>query len=177
MDRQDLKDKVWLRVAHEISNLGTCARRKVGAVFLDVDGHVISTGFNGNAPDAPHCIDHPCAGANCPSGTGLELCEAIHAEQNALTQCTRPKEIYVVYSTDSPCIHCIKMLATTPAKRIVFSREYPHSASQQYWEARGGSWEHLPIPEYQFTAKSIVERSRWSKFKDFLQSVFGGYFP
>lgn len=144
MDRKDLKDQVWLSVAFDISRLGTCARRKVGAVFLDEKGHVLSTGYNGVAPDEPHCIDQPCAGANCPSGTGLELCEAIHGEQNALAQCKEPQKVHTVYCTDSPCIHCIKMIATTSAKRIVFARAYPHSASEAYWKRRGGVWDHIP---------------------------------
>lgn len=143
--RQHLKDEVWLRVAFELSRLGTCHRRKVGAVFLDASGKVLSTGYNGVAPNDVHCIDKPCAGAHCASGTGLELCEAIHAEQNALAQCREHDKIHTVYSTDSPCMHCIKMLATTSAKRVVFAREYPHSASKQYWEARGGLWEYHPI--------------------------------
>jgi len=144
--RGTLKDLVWLTVAFVISRLGTCSRRKVGCVFLDERGRVLATGYNGVAPDRPHCSDSKCAGADCPSGTGLELCEAIHAEQNALTQCKFPDDIHTVYSTDSPCMHCIKMLATTGAKRIVFGREYPHPASKEYWQGRGGLWERLPIP-------------------------------
>ena len=145
--RQYLKDRVWLRVAMDIAALGTCHRRKVGAVFLDAKGRVLSTGYNGVAPDEVHCTDVKCQGADCPSGTGLELCQAIHAEQNAIAQCKFPDDIHTVYCTDSPCSHCIKMLATTSAKRIVFAREYPHSASKDYWEARGGIWEHHPIHE------------------------------
>lgn len=142
LSRQDLKDQVWLKVAFDISMLGTCARRKVGVVFLDRHGHVSSTGYNGPAPEQPHCIDSPCAGADCPSGTGLDLCEAIHAEQNALVQCKFPHEVSTVYCTDSPCVHCVKMLMTTSAKRIVFAREYPHSPAKALWLRHGGAWEH-----------------------------------
>lgn len=163
MDRKKLKDLVWLSVAFDISKLGTCARRQVGSVFLNANGHVIATGYNGPAPDAPHCIDTPCAGANCPSGTGLELCEAIHAEQNGLTQCRFPQEVETVYCTDSPCMHCVKMLATTSAKRIVFAREYPHSASKEYWERRGGVWDHVPEAIPSPTPKEAPTASLWDR--------------
>lgn len=142
--RARLKDVVWLRVAFDIASLGTCKRRKVGAVFLDKKGRILATGYNGSAPGANHCIDLPCPGANSPSGEGLELCEAIHAEQNALTQCKFPDDIHTVYCTDSPCIHCVKMLASTAAVRIVFGREYPHTASKDYWEDQGREWVSLP---------------------------------
>lgn len=142
--RKHLKDTTWLRVAFEISALGTCSRRKVGAVFLDSKGRVLSTGYNGTAPGTEHCTDSPCDGAKMPSGEGLKLCEAIHAEQNALVQCKFPDEVHTVYCTDSPCIHCVKMLASTGCKRIVFGRLYPHSTSKDYWESLGRSWFHLP---------------------------------
>lgn len=143
--RGKLKDRVFLRMAFDLSELGTCSRRKVGAIFIDSKHRIVASGYNGPAPDEPHCIDHPCKGAHCKSGEGLELCEAIHAEQNGLIQCKFPDEIHTVYCTDSPCMHCVKLLAVTGAQRIVFAREYPHSASKAYWEGLGRRWEHLPI--------------------------------
>lgn len=152
--RKRLKDVVWLRVAFDIAALGACSRRKVGVVFLDKKGRILASGYNGTAPGAPHCTDSPCAGAHMPSGEGLELCEAIHAEQNALVQCKFPDEVDTVYSTDSPCIHCAKMLASTAARRVVFGRGYPHATSKDYWMGLGREWVHLPegVP-----GKSIAE--------------------
>lgn len=169
MIRRLLKDHIWLGVAFEISKLGTCSRRNVGVVFLNAHGHVIATGYNGTAPGAYHCTNVPCAGAHCPSGTGLELCEAIHAEQNAIAQCRAPQEIDTVYCTDSPCIHCVKMLATTSARRIVFGREYPHSASEAYWKRHGGVWEHLPtgIPSWALTSPPRASQvSFWGSLRE-----------
>ena len=146
MNRQDLKDQVWLRVAFDIAKLSTCARRDVGCVFLSKEGWALSTGYNGLAPDVAHCKDTPCPGASLPSGTGLEACEAIHAEQNALIQCKFPERIDTVYLTDSPCVACVKMLSVTSARRIVFARPYPHSESETLWKKRGGRlWEHVPL--------------------------------
>lgn len=147
-DRAHLKDVVWLLVCFDLSRLGTCARRKVGCVFLDQYGHVVSSGYNGPAPGQRHCISHPCKGASFRSGTGLDECEAIHAEQNALSQCTRPQEVMTVYCTDSPCITCTKVLATTSAQRIVFAREYPHPHSKAYWEGLGRKWDYLPMTQW-----------------------------
>ena len=77
----------FLKMAHLVSERGTCARRKVGCILVNSKKHVIATGYNGVSSNQEHCIDNPCKGARLKSGQGLDLCEAIHAEQNALLQC------------------------------------------------------------------------------------------
>ena len=129
-----------MQMADLVSERGTCARRKVGCVLVNEMGHVLATGYNGVAKDQTHCTSRPCPGAKCKSGEGLELCEAIHAEQNALLQCRDVYKIHTVYCTDSPCIHCIKLLLNTSCKRIIFRKEYPHSGSQKLWERSGRIW-------------------------------------
>ena len=176
MNRTNLKDEVWLNVAFDIARLGTCARRQVGAVFLNDAGHVLSTGHNGTPPGADHCNETPCPGANCPSGTGLELCEAIHAEQNGILQLRNPFEVHTVYCTDSPCIHCVKMLMVTSVKRIVFARKYPHPASEELCKRRGILWEHVPI-QRPTQDQNKAQKGFWARFKGILQSIFGGYLP
>lgn len=143
--RQHLKDLVWLRVAFEVSRLGTCARRTVGCVLLDARGRVLSTGHNGGLPGAPHCIDVPCPGVNETSGAGLDWCDAIHAEQNAMIYCPTPSLVHTIYCTDSPCDSCVKLLLSVPAQRLVFAREYPHPRSRSRWEASGREWTHVPV--------------------------------
>lgn len=132
----------FLNIAHEASLRATCCRRQVGCVLVDEHSQIISTGYNGVASGLVHCIDTPCPGANLPSGTGLNLCEAIHAEANALIQCNRPQDVHYCYSTASPCINCLRMLLNTSCKHIVFSEEYPHPESKQLWEGQGRKWTH-----------------------------------
>lgn len=123
---------------------GTCARRQVGCVLVDMHNHVLATGYNGVCRGSQHCTDHPCPGANAPSGQSLHLCEAIHAEENALIQCRDINAIWTVYSTASPCVLCMRKLVGTGVKRIVFSEEYPHAESKRMAEDRDISWIHLP---------------------------------
>ena len=86
-------DFYFLRMAELVSERGTCARRKVGCVFVNKKNHVIATGYNRNPSGFIHCIDKNCEGAKSKSGTDLDKCEAIHAEQNALLQCKDVHEI------------------------------------------------------------------------------------
>jgi dCMP deaminase len=134
-------DEMFTRMASLSSERGTCPRRKVGCVLTDDKNQVLSTGRNGPPRGSPHCIDTPCPGANCPSGTGLDLCEAVHAEANALLQCKDIETIHTAYVTDAPCVHCTKMLLNTSCKRIVFVRDYPHSESEKWWRRAGRQWE------------------------------------
>jgi dCMP deaminase len=104
-------------------------------VLVDKDNRVLSIGHNGPAKGMQHCTDKPCAGADCPSGTGLDLCQAIHAEQNALMFCSDIMKIDKCFVTVSPCIHCVKMLMNTSCKTIIFASEYSHNTqAQQLWE-------------------------------------------
>lgn len=136
------RDEYFIQMASLVAQRGTCARRAVGCVLINAQGHVIATGYNGVCKGADHCIDHPCAGAEQPSGQGLHLCEAIHAEQNALLQCRNINEIHTAYVTASPCIHCVRLLANTGVKRIMFKEEYPHVESQRVALSAGIEWIH-----------------------------------
>lgn len=137
-------DEYFLQMAALVAQRGTCARRQVGCVLVDRNNHVLSTGYNGVCRGAIHCVDHPCAGAHAPSGQALHLCEAIHAEENALIQCRDIDSIWTVYSTASPCVLCMRKLVGTGVQRIVFSQEYPHHESEDLALDRNIEWVHLP---------------------------------
>lgn len=135
-------DEYFLEMAKLVSSRSTCARRSVGCVMVNDRNHIIATGYNGVASGLPHCTETPCEGADCLSGTGLDQCEAIHAEQNAIIQCRNTYEIHTVYCTTAPCVTCVKMLMNTTAQRIVFIEDYPHKKSKELWESVGRRWEH-----------------------------------
>jgi dCMP deaminase len=128
------RDEWGLRLAQLTSLRSTCLRRQVGCVLTDRRGIVLATGFNGVPAGFPHCNEgYPCPGANAASGHFLDQCRAIHAEQNALIQLTRPYEVETVYTTTFPCTHCIKMLMNTSASRIVYFEDYAHGEAKELW--------------------------------------------
>lgn len=124
------KDEYFLKAADLLKERSTCPRRKVGCVLVDEHHNIIATGYNGNARGTDHCIDIPCPGALAESGVGLEKCEAIHAEQNALLQCHDVMRIFKAYTTTQPCIHCMKLFMNTGVKEIHFLEDYPPFAAQ-----------------------------------------------
>ena len=167
------RDEWALKLALLTAQRTTCCRRAVGCVLLNTRGHVLSTGYNGVAAGLPHCnqhdghwairnatpeiqvkmksgtwdprFPHACSGATAPSGTNLDGCQAIHAEQNALLQCRDMYAIHTAYVTASPCMTCCKLLLNTSCQRIVYVEEYPHSAAKDLWTGAGRSWEQLLV--------------------------------
>ena len=136
-------DEYFLGIAQAASTRGTCIRRRVGCILVNKKHKVIGTGYNGNQSKAEHCITNPCAGATFASGQGLDLCEAIHAEVNAVLRCKNPFKIYTAYITCSPCISCVKLLLATSCKRIVFTELYPSDA-KDIWLKAGREWIQIP---------------------------------
>ncbi len=124
------KAQYFLALAVLASLRSTCIRRKVGCILTNKKGHVLATGYNGVASGETHCSETQCPGAQHESGEGLDDCEAIHAEQNAILQCRDPQEIAVAYITTAPCISCTKLLMNTTCKTIVFLNSYPNSGRQ-----------------------------------------------
>lgn len=139
-------DVNFLHMAMLAARRGTCVRRRVGCVLVNSRNHIIATGYNGVASGMKHCIEHACPGANYPSGQGLEKCEAIHAEANALLQCRNVYDIATAYVTVSPCVHCVKLLLNTSCWRIVFADQYSHhTESMALWESGGRKYECIPV--------------------------------
>jgi dCMP deaminase len=132
------RDQIYLEMAELIARRGTCPRRAVGCVLVDRRGRVLSTGYNGVASGRPHCnAGFPCPGAHFKSGQGLDKCEAIHAEQNAILLLQDPWVVHTAYISTSPCLSCIKLLLGTSAKRIVCRELYAHADAIQWWKSSG----------------------------------------
>ena len=156
------RDQWGLAIAAATATRSTCLRRHVGCVLTDKRGHILATGYNGVAAWLAHCngsntdmaayrafgtttthYPHACPSATAPSGTQLDGCRAIHAEQNALIQCRDAWAIDTCYVTASPCVTCVKMLLNTSCQRIVFDEEYPHTEAKLLWENAGRIWLQL----------------------------------
>jgi dCMP deaminase len=162
-------DEYFIKMARLASLRGACVRRQVGCVLTNDLNHIIATGYNGRARGVNNCLESPCNGSQLDSGMGLEQCEAIHAEANALLQCKDVETIKTAYCTTAPCIHCIKLLMNTSCERIVFQDTYPHmEESKRLWldgRFNPDTWEHFPTQMEIFTEPSIeegaCEHSEW----------------
>ena len=85
------KIDTYLNCAEIFAYRSTCLKRKYGAVIVK-DDVVISTGYNGS----PRGFEYCCEIGSCPrmekdmhQGEGYGICRAVHAEMNALLNCSR----------------------------------------------------------------------------------------
>jgi dCMP deaminase len=141
-ERSALKDEVFLRMATELSRLGTCCRLKVGAVLLRPDGGIASAGFNGALPGMPHCTPETCH-------PGQRCLHTSHAEENALGFSDGP--VSTAYVTHEPCLACTRSLVRRGVRRVVFNHPYTSIAEQEAQERAailahfGVKWERVEL--------------------------------
>lgn len=114
----------FLKIAEDVARRSTCLHRKVGAVLVR-DGRILTTGYNGAPRGEPHC---DVAGCTKPEhGKHMELCHAVHAEQNAIIQAAVHGvsiQGATLYCTHQPCVICARMLTNAGIVKTVFSQPY-----------------------------------------------------
>ena len=135
---------IWMRVAHQIATMSTCPRREVGAVILSDQGHVLATGFNGVPSGMTSCYTKDCGASQVSTRDSLDRCLAVHAEMNALMQLRTPREASALFTTSSPCKHCMKMLLNSNIQTIFYQDLYDVIAIQ-LWESDGRETHHVAV--------------------------------
>ena len=142
MDRPD-KHEYFLNIAKACATRSNCYRRVVGCVLVDSHDRILATGYNGVPHDFPHCQIGECPREGKESGTSLNTCHAIHAEQNALLFCSDINKIKSAYITVSPCLACTVMLLNTSCEQIIFADAYPNNdQARSLWIMSGRVWAH-----------------------------------
>lgn len=126
-------DDYFIEIAKIVSSRSTCLRRKYGAVIVK-DRVLISTGYNGAPRGIDNCIDlQKCIRKeqNIPSGERYELCEAVHAEQNAIINAPPDRMkgavIYIAgfeedksFANGRPCRLCDRMIRNAQIKEVIY---------------------------------------------------------
>ena len=121
-------DDYFMELAQVVAKRSNCSRRHVGAVVMR-NNHILSTGYNGT----PHGVKN-CFAGGCPrcagttkSGSHLEECLCVHAEQNAICQAALygiSLEGATVYITLSPCLTCAKLMINAGISEVVYDGQY-----------------------------------------------------
>ena len=126
-------DNYFIEIAKVVLLRSTCLRRRYGALIVK-DRVIVSTGYNGSPRGMANCIDTgKCTRKelNIPSGERYELCEAVHAEQNAIINGSpeRMKDatIYIAgfeengdFADGAPCKLCNRMIRNAQIKEVVY---------------------------------------------------------
>jgi dCMP deaminase len=146
LTRGEQKQQTFLEIARTLGELGTCDRKKVGAVIVR-DGRCISWGYNGAPPGMDHCEenfhgwDNSMDIAAMPVGPKREAeinrtkrcleehgCRNVtHAEANAVAFAARQgisTDGATLYVTVSPCEVCARLLIAAGIVHVAFEEEY-----------------------------------------------------
>ncbi len=137
-------DSRFMEIAKQVATWSSCfqSNRQVGAVLVK-NKRIISTGYNGAPAGILHCVDRKqCMRKELgiTSGTMHELCYAVHAEQNAITQAAKlgvSIDGATLYCTHQPCVICAKMLINSGITRIVYMQGYPDEFSVHLLQEAG----------------------------------------
>lgn len=121
-------DERFLSIAREVSKLSTCVRfgKRNGAVIV-LDNQILSTGCNGAPEGVKTCAERGyCTRKKLgiESGTKLEVCYALHAEEVALMNAAREGIVLdgaTMYVLRQPCISCFKLILNAGIKKVVYS--------------------------------------------------------
>lgn len=123
----------FMRIAYMVSTRSTCLRRNVGCVLVK-DKRILATGYNGAPAHTSHCLETGCMRQKMgiPSGQRLDLCRAIHAEQNVIVQAAVHGVAIAgsdIFCTTHPCLQCSKMLINCGVRTIYYCESYPDELS------------------------------------------------
>ena len=117
MDKQELLDHRYLRMAQIWAENSYCQRRQVGALVVK-DKMIISDGYNGT----PSGFENVCEDEN-----NVTKPYVLHAEANAITKLARSNnnsDGSTLYVTASPCIECAKLIIQSGIRRVVYGEKY-----------------------------------------------------
>ena len=117
MDKQNILDLRYLRMARIWAESSYCERRKVGALVVK-DKMIISDGYNGT----PSGFENVCEDEN-----NVTKPYVLHAEANAITKLARSSnnsDGSTLYVTAAPCIECAKLIIQSGIKRVVYGEKY-----------------------------------------------------
>ena len=140
----DKWDKRFMQMAEVVSSWSSCYQenRHVGAVITR-NKRILTTGYNGAPAGIKSCAERgECLRRrlNIPSGTKHELCYAVHAEQNAITQAAKlglSVEGATLYCTHQPCAICAKIIINSGISKVVYKHGYPDDFSLEMFKEAG----------------------------------------
>ena len=109
-------DEYFAKIVKVTAERSSCDRLQVGCLLVK-DNRIISQGYNGHLPGAPH---KSIVRDNHEQAT-------VHAEQNAICDCAKRGvscDGATAYITHYPCIICLRILLTSGIKDIKYLEDY-----------------------------------------------------
>jgi len=148
-----------MKLAMLASERATCPRMHCGCVIVK-NKYVLSTGYNGSLPGAPHCYDVGCIVEN------NHCIRTNHAEINALAQAARhgvSLDDSTAYITNMPCTTCAKALIAAGIRRVVVFSDYHDTRAEEFFAEAGVDIDRIPMPDTEIN----YDIESWSSARPF----------
>ncbi|XP_031472917.1 deoxycytidylate deaminase-like [Nymphaea colorata] len=118
-------DQYFMKIADIARRRSNCMKTSVGAVIVNDENRVVSTGYNGTPKEIPSCYKMGCERCNNNEGKQLDQCLCLHAEESAIIEVGIGKtEGCRLYTTYYPCFSCAKIIKQAGIKKIYYMDEY-----------------------------------------------------
>lgn len=134
-------DEYFMNIAEVAASRSNCLKRHIGAIIVR-DKQIISTGYNGTPKGIKNCNEGGCPRCNdfADSGSRLDECICVHAEENAIVQAACNGTSIkggILYTTFCPCSYCAKSIINAGIKEVVYREAYvmDHVAHRLFDEA------------------------------------------
>lgn len=152
-------DDYFMQLARLTAKRSNCLKKGVGALLVK-HNRIIATGYNGTASGLPNCYQGGCPRCANPQAfkqaSGLDYCECLHAEANAVLEAGREKCMgCCLYVTSLPCLGCAKQLVQGEIARIVYQETYdPQEKGLKYLQRT-----KIQIVQYKRSKPKLIQCS------------------
>lgn len=146
---QEYSDNHYMTIAKVVAENSPCHRRKIGAIIVK-DDNILAQGCNKFAVDPNKTFilkEFQTCKKEClrnrldiESGTRLEVCNAVHAEMDAIIQCAINKNSTkgaTLYVTTKPCPICARNIIDAKIERVVCLDDYPSKITNDLFMEAG----------------------------------------
>lgn len=121
-------EEYFMGLAKQAATRSNCIRAQVGAIVVDLNNKIKSTGYNGTPTGVTSCLEKGTCYRlthNIPSGTMYETCQSVHAEMNAIIQAgeglCRDGSIYI-FGHNQVCILCKRFIIQSGIRDIYLQK-------------------------------------------------------
>ena len=125
-----------MNIAVSVAAMSKCKKNKVGAIIVDANNRIISTGYNGS----PKGTDN-----SCEDSDNVTYLTTLHAELNAIIVAKQDLTGCRIYVTLSPCIRCAAIILQAGIVEVNYAVLYRDITGIEYLQYHGIKVNHIDI--------------------------------
>lgn len=119
----------FISLAEIIGSWSKDPSKKIGAIVVDKDNRIVSTGFNGFArgvADIKESLENK----------DVKRLLMLHAEENAILYAKQDLSGCRIYIAGlPPCVHCASMIIQSGIKEVYFKNLDPNKKVSEFWQS------------------------------------------